>query len=110
MPAPLHVPVLLDRVVALLAPALERDEERGRVLDAQAAAGRDLGGGHDELDLLLHAREQRGERGVAHAGGVGPRAAVHASVQLGYGVPAAATAYNRRHRVLSGEHLPHEDA
>ncbi len=32
MPAPLHVPVLLDRVVALLAPALERDEDRATVL------------------------------------------------------------------------------
>ena len=32
MPAPLHVPVLLDRVVALLAPALERDEDRTTVL------------------------------------------------------------------------------
>ena len=58
MPAPLHVPVLLDRVVALLAPALERDEDR--------TAGRErvlvdctLGlGGHSEAVLvrLPHSR------------------------------------------------------
>lgn len=58
MPAPLHVPVLLDRVVALLAPALERDEDRAsdrqRVLvDCTLGLG-----GHSEavLTRLPHSR------------------------------------------------------
>lgn len=58
MPAPLHVPVLLDRVVALLAPALERDEDRtpGRervLVDCTLGLG-----GHSEAVLvrLPHSR------------------------------------------------------
>ena len=47
MPAPLHVPVLLDRVVALLAPALEPDGDREAVLvDCTLGLG-----GHSEAVL-----------------------------------------------------------